>query len=114
MKNALTQGDHKGRPLRVGIVFTAFPVKKITPYKYFILLLNTLQKSCQFELFDIRDNDRFIEILKSEMVDMAPGFTHDQINSTTHKESLVDSPANWHYHERSAWSSCNSLSLRMN
>jgi hypothetical protein len=56
-------------PIRVGLVFAAFPAKDTTPYKYFLLLLNHLQRSCEFELFDVDENDEFIKGLKADLVD---------------------------------------------
>jgi hypothetical protein len=50
-------------------VFAAFPANDITPYKYFLLLLNQLQQSCEFELFDVDENDEFIRGLAADVVD---------------------------------------------
>ncbi len=61
--------QHLSIPLRVGIAFAAFPAKDITPYKYFLLLLNHLQRSCEFELFDIPEDDGFVRALSAKVVD---------------------------------------------
>lgn len=47
-------------PIRVGVVFAAFPVNDLTPYKYFILLLNQLQHSCEFEIHDVNESDPYL------------------------------------------------------
>jgi hypothetical protein len=65
----LSEIARRGRPIRVGIVFAAFPAKDTTPYKYFLLLLNSLQRSCEFELFDVNEDDDFIRTLDSKIVD---------------------------------------------
>ena len=52
-------------PLRIGVVFAAFPVKDTAPYKYFVLLLNHLQKSCEYELFDVNESDPFVALLET-------------------------------------------------
>ena len=52
-------------PLRVGVVFAAFPAKDTVPYKYFVLLLNQLQRSCQYEFLDIDEHDAFVTILET-------------------------------------------------
>ena len=56
-------------PMRIAIVFAAFPARDITPYKYFLLLLNQLQRSCEFELFDVDEDDEFIKELRKSFVD---------------------------------------------
>jgi hypothetical protein len=68
-REGLRQVERKGRPIRVGVIFAAFPAKDTTPYKYFLLLLNSLQRSCEFELFDIEEDDDFIKRLSSKIVD---------------------------------------------
>jgi hypothetical protein len=55
-------------PIRVGIVFVAFPAKDLAPYKYFLLLLNRLQSSCGFELFDVDEDDEFVQVLNKTVV----------------------------------------------
>jgi hypothetical protein len=50
-------------PLRVAIAFGAFGVRDLTPYKYFLLLLNRLQRTCQFEIHDIDGGDAFLRSL---------------------------------------------------
>jgi hypothetical protein len=55
--------------IRVGVVFAAFPAKDLTPYKYFLLVLNRLQRSCEFELFDADENDEFVRLLADGAVD---------------------------------------------
>lgn len=50
-------------PIRVGIVFAAFPAKNIVPYLYYLLLLNRLQKTIQIELFEIDTSDPFVSLL---------------------------------------------------
>src|SRR4051794_354094 len=66
---ALSRLEFIGQPIRGGLIFAAFPAKDITPYKYFLLLLNVLQRSCQFELFDIDQSDPFIKDLHASIVD---------------------------------------------
>jgi hypothetical protein len=68
-KQDLPPVQHVAAPIRVGIVFAAFPAKDTTPYKYFLLLLNRLQRSCEFELFDIDENDEFVKTLDETIVD---------------------------------------------
>src|SRR5262245_20640646 len=57
------------KPLRIGLVFAAFPVKDVTPYKYFLLLLNRLQRSCEFEFLDYEKDDVFLHRLGSGTLD---------------------------------------------
>jgi hypothetical protein len=53
-------------PLRVAITFGDFGVRDLTPYKYFLLLLNRLQRTCQYEIHDIHDKDVFLLSLVAE------------------------------------------------
>lgn len=52
-------------PIRICLVFAAFPANDLTPYKYFLLLLNRLQRSCEYEIYDISPDDKFINMLAS-------------------------------------------------
>lgn len=69
INDLVRQGEQRTRPIRVGLVFVAFPAKDITPYKYYLLLLNHLQRSCEFELYDVDEDDDFIRLLGSNIVD---------------------------------------------
>jgi hypothetical protein len=60
---------HVSKRIRAGILFAAFPAKDLTPYKYFLLLLNRLQRSCEFEVFDPDDEDPFLRSLGKRVVD---------------------------------------------
>src|SRR5438105_2617085 len=55
--------NQSARIIRVGVLFAAFPAANLAPYKYFVLLLNRLQKSCEFELFDTNNSDPFVSFL---------------------------------------------------
>jgi hypothetical protein len=61
--SASVPSNHVAGPLRVAVVFAAFPAKDLVPYKYFVLLLNHLQKSCEFELVDLDEDDAFVHVL---------------------------------------------------
>ena len=66
-----TPADHQP-PIRVGVAFAAFPVRDITPYKYFVLLLNRLQHSCEYELVDIYRKDHYVKWLRQKLVPANP------------------------------------------
>jgi hypothetical protein len=52
--------------LRVALVLGGFPSEKATAFKYFLLLLNRLQRTFEFEFFDPPSEDPLIEILRSK------------------------------------------------
>ena len=55
-------------PIRVAVVFRAFPANDLAPYKYFTLLLNHLQRSCEYELVDYDKDDPFVRFLEQSGV----------------------------------------------
>jgi hypothetical protein len=55
--------------MRIGVTFVAFPSKDLTPYKLFVLLLNRLQRSCEFEIYDADEDDEFVGMLEEGAVD---------------------------------------------
>jgi hypothetical protein len=59
-----SQTPLRSLPIRIGVVFAAFPAKDTAPYKYFTLLLNHLQRSCEYELFDLDETDEFVRLLE--------------------------------------------------
>jgi len=61
----LTEACSHSLPIRIGVVFATFPAKDTAPYKYFVLLLNQLQKSCEYELFDVDETDEFVKLLEN-------------------------------------------------
>lgn len=54
MTNELTDSIRVGRilPVRVGLVLAAFPREKVAAFKYFLLLLNRLQRTFEFEFHE--------------------------------------------------------------
>lgn len=54
----------KKPPIRVGVVFAVFPGTDHTPYEYFVVLLNRLQKSVEYEIFDCPEDDAYVRLLE--------------------------------------------------
>jgi hypothetical protein len=57
--------EKKSRP-RVALVLGGFPSEKATAFKYFVLLLNRLQQTFEFEFYDAPTGDPLIPILRSD------------------------------------------------
>lgn len=55
-------------PIRVGLVLAAFPREKETAFKYFLLLLNRLQKTFEFAFYTPPKNDPLVALLSSGRV----------------------------------------------
>lgn len=66
--DCMSSGEMTSRPappIRVGLVLAAFPREKETAFKYFLLLLNRLQKTFEFAFYEPPENDPFIRLLGS-------------------------------------------------
>src|SRR3954470_120796 len=64
-----TPGSRSLRPqerLRVGLVLGGFPSEKAAAFKYFLLLLNRLQETFEFEFYDSPADDPLVRILGSK------------------------------------------------
>jgi hypothetical protein len=63
-----SRGPSRGAegPLRVGLVLGGFPSEKATAFKYFLLLLNRLQRTFEFEFYDPPAEDPLMGLLRSK------------------------------------------------
>ena len=55
-------------PISVGLVLAAFPRDNATALKYFILLLNRLQRTFEFAFYECTSDDPLVKWLKSARV----------------------------------------------
>ena len=63
-----TASEKTNRPdlIRVALVLAAFPTEKESAFKYFLLLLNRLQHTFEFEFHQPPENDAFVSYLESK------------------------------------------------
>ncbi len=67
-------------PIRVALVLAGFPLEKATAFKYFLLLLNRLQRVFEFQFHDAPEDDELVAILSGK----------EALDSDEIREQLLD------------------------